>query len=129
MNVPFIKMFVHENYNYARRKRQNPSRFTRQTSFVPYYTNIFVFTNAQTTEINEIVSKPVSEYLYVESVSLQVKVGASSRWSLSLYFAKRNSDQITIEKTRPTLFFYVDLYDFSFSSGNNKNEMLINPLK
>ena len=71
MNVPFIKMFVHENYNYLRRKRQNPSRFTRQTSFVPYYTNIFVFTNAQTTEINEIVSQPVSEYLYVESVRLQ----------------------------------------------------------
>ena len=71
MNVPFIKMFVHENYNYLRRKRQNPSRFTRQTSFVPYYTNIFVFTNAQTTEINEIVSKPVSEYLYVESVRPQ----------------------------------------------------------
>ena len=72
MNVPFIKMFVHENYNYeTRRKRQNAARFTRQTSFVPYYTNIFVFTNAQTSEISEIVSKPISEYLYVESVRLR----------------------------------------------------------
>ena len=83
MNVPFIKMFVHENYNYARRKRQNPSRFTRQTSFVPYYTNIFVFTNAQTTEINEIVSKPVSEYLYVESVSQIIFwAGLESKWTI-----------------------------------------------
>ena len=35
-----------------------------------------------------------------------VKWGASSRCSSSLYFAKRNSDQMTIGKTRPTLLIY-----------------------
>ena len=32
-----------------------------------------------------------------------IKWGACSRWSLSLYCSKRNSDQMTIRKTRTTL--------------------------
>ena len=33
---------------------------------------------------------------------LKLKWGASSRWPSSLYFPKRNRDQMTIGKTRPT---------------------------
>ena len=35
---------------------------------------------------------------------IRVKWGASSRWSSCLYCRKRKSDEMTIEKTHPTLF-------------------------
>ena len=38
-----------------------------------------------------------------ETWKRMIKCGASSRLSSSLYFPKRNSDQMIIEKTRPTL--------------------------
>ena len=34
-----------------------------------------------------------------------MKWGASSRWSVSLYCSMRNSDEITIGKTHPTLIY------------------------
>ena len=40
----------------------------------------------------------------VKQVYAQIKWGASSRSSSSLYCAMRNSDEMTIRKTRSTLF-------------------------
>jgi len=41
--------------------------------------------------------------LLLRSVFKTIKWGASSRWWLSLYCPMQNSDQMTIEKTHPTL--------------------------
>ena len=42
----------------------------------------------------------------------QITWGASSRWSPSLYFSMRNSDQMATGKTQPTLVFLIEIPKF-----------------